>query len=228
MANKTISIQVEKGVAVSGILHEPRVASGTGIVLGHGAGADMTSALVVAAADGLAERGHATLRFNFPYRELGKKVPDPPAKLQRAFRAAALALRATGMKKLVIGGKSLGGRVASLCAAHGLPCDGLFFLGYPLHPAKQPEKLRDAHLPAVTAPMLFVQGTRDALCDLDLLRPVLARLGARASLYIVEGGDHSLDLLKSAGRTRESVYAEVIGVMGDWIDAGFSIGPRGT
>jgi hypothetical protein len=226
MTTKTLSIQVDKGVAVSGILHEPRTRSGTGIVLGHGAGADMTSPLVVAVAEGLAERGHVALRFNFPYKELGKKVPDPPAKLGRAFRAAASALRATGVQKLVAGGKSLGGRVASLCAAHGLPCDGLVFLGYPLHPAKQPEKLRDAHLPDVSAPMLFVQGTRDALCDLDLLRPVVARLGPRASLYIVEGGDHSLDLLKSAGRSRENVYADVINRIGEWIEAGFSTGSQ--
>ena len=111
----------------------------------------------------------------------------------------------------------MGGRMASLLAAEGYPCDGLLFLGYPLHPAGKPEQLRDAHLKDVRAPMLFVQGTRDTLCDLSLLRPVLTRLDGRATLHEVRGGDHSFEVRKSDGRSEEEVVSEVIGASADWI-----------
>lgn len=177
----------------------------------------MTAPLLVAVAEGLAARGVTVLRFNFLYKELGKKAPDLMPKLELVYRAVLEAMRADKPRRLFLGGKSMGGRVASMLAAKGVACDGLVFLGYPLHPAGKPEKLRDAHLPQIAAPMLFTSGTRDTLCDLALLRPMLARLGDRASLHTVEGGDHSFDLLKSAGRTRESVHAEIIPAIHAWI-----------
>jgi hypothetical protein len=137
--------------------------------------------------------------------------------LELVYRAAIETMRARKPKRLFVGGKSMGGRVASMLAAKGAACDGLVFLGYPLHPAGKPEKLREAHLPEIKAPMLFLEGTRDALCDLALLRPVLTRLGDRAAMHVVDGGDHSFDLLKSAGRTRESVHAEIITAVHAWI-----------
>jgi uncharacterized protein len=223
MAQLSLSIPVAAGVTVSGVLHKPAARakrSGVGVVLGHGAGTDMQAPLLVLVADGLSRRGHTVLRFNFPYKELGRKSPDPAAKLEQAYEAAIGALRKQRPDRLVLGGKSMGGRIASLLASRGTAADGLIFLGYPLHPAGKPEKLRDQHLSAIQAPMLFLQGTRDPLCDLALLRPVLKRLGARgprSSLHVVKGGDHSLDLLKSADRTRESVLDEILTAIDGWL-----------
>ena len=179
----------------------------------------MTAPLLIAVAEGLAARGVTVLRFNFLYKELGKKAPDARPLLELVYLAAIEAMRAEKPKRLFLGGKSMGGRVASMLAANDTACDGLVFLGYPLHPAGRPEKLRDAHLPQIKAPMLFIEGTRDALCDLALLRPILARLKKRASIsvHVIDGGDHSFDLLKSAGRTRESVHAEITTAIHGWI-----------
>lgn len=212
-----MSITVAGGDVVSAALHEPDGRGGAAVVLAPGAGTSMNSPLLVSVAEGLAARGHAVLRFNFAYHERGSKRPDPQKKLLAAYRAAADALRAKHDRRLVLGGKSMGGRMASLLAAEGYACDGLVFLGYPLHPAGKPSQLRDAHLPDVRAPMLFVQGTRDPLCDLALLRPVLARLDGRATLHEIQGGDHSFEVRKSDGRSPESVLAEVIDAAGGWI-----------
>jgi predicted alpha/beta-hydrolase family hydrolase len=207
------------GVPVSGLLRAPAQGTGTGVLLAHGAGADMRSDFMAAFADGLAERGHTTLRFNFPYKEAGKKAPDPRPRLEATVRAAADALRAQrGAGRLVIGGKSMGGRMASLVAAAGYACDGLVFLGYPLHAAGRRD-LRDEHLARVSPPMLFVEGTRDPLCDLALLRPVLSRLGSRAALHVIDGGDHSLAVPKSAKRSIQSVYDEALAAIDTWLRA---------
>jgi hypothetical protein len=220
MPARPITIRVDESRSVSGVLHVPTKRSGDALILAHGAGTDMTAPLLVAVAEGLDARGVTVLRFNSLQKELGKKAPDTLAKFELAYAAAIEALRAHKPKRLFLGGKSMGGRVASMLAAKGTACDGLVFLGYPLHPAGRPEKLRDAHLPQIKAPMLFVTGTRDALSDLALLRPVLARLKkkrASASVHLIDGGDHSFDLLKSAGRTRESVHAEIIAAIHGWI-----------
>jgi uncharacterized protein len=220
MARRSLSIPVASGVTVSGVIDAPAARakrSGVGLVLGHGAGGDMLAPLLVDVAEGLSRRGHTVLRFNFPYKELGRKAPDPAAKLEQAYEAAIAALRRQRPDRLVLGGKSMGGRIASLLAARGHAADGLVFLGYPLHPAGKRDKLRDEHLPAIAAPMLFVQGTRDPLCDLARLRPVLARLGDRASLCVIEGGDHSLELLKSAGQTRQSVLSVIVAAIDGWL-----------
>ncbi|KYF49770.1 hypothetical protein BE08_01700 [Sorangium cellulosum] len=220
MPERALAIPLSGGNAVSGVIHAPPRAkrSGVAVVLGHGAGGDMHAPLLVDVARGLAGRGHTVLRFNFPYKELGRKAPDRRETLEMAYEAAIARLRKDRPERLVIGGKSMGGRIASLLAARAVPCDGLVFLGYPLHPAGKRDALRDEHLPAIKAPMLFLQGTRDPLCDLDLLRPALKRLGRRARLHVVEGGDHSLEVLKSSGRTRESVLAEILAAIDGWLE----------
>lgn len=220
LEHRPISIRVAEGVAVSGVVAASAdLARPVGVVLGHGAGGDMSAPLLVSVADGLAALGVTTLRFNFPYSEKKRKLPDPMSVLDRCYRAAIGAFREllpVGAK-LVVGGKSMGGRVATMLAAKGEAVSGVLLLGYPLHPPKKKDQLRDAHLPDVAAPLLFFQGTRDPLCDLALLRPVLERLGARATLHVVEGGDHSLDVLKSTGRSRADVHGEVVAAADAWL-----------
>ena len=181
-------------------------------VLAHGAGAGMDHPFMAAVAAALAERGVATLRYQFPYMEAGKKRPDRAPVAQATVRAAVRRARSEWPElPLFAGGKSFGGRMTSQAAAAApLPgVEGLVFLGFPLHAAGRPGTDRAAHLAAVSVPMLFVQGTRDALADLDLLRPVLAGLGDRARLHVVDGGDHSFKVLKRSGRTEEEVMEEI-------------------
>ncbi len=180
-------------------------------VLAHGAGGSSQDPLLVAVSSELAARGHGTLRFDFVYRELGKKLPDRADKLLATYRAVLAWARARfAPKRLIVGGKSMGGRMASMLAAQGEPLDGLLLLGYPLHPANKPDKLRSAHLGAIEQRALYVQGTRDALCDLDLLRPVLAPMGDRARLLVIDGGDHSLVTPKRGGRSQSDVVRELV------------------
>lgn len=188
------------------------------LVLGHGAGGDHRATLLAELARRLPRRGIAVVRFDFPYRAAGKKLPDPMPRLEAAYEAVVDAVRgrAPGVP-LFLGGKSMGGRVASHLAARRIATDGLVLLGYPLHPAGKKEKLRDAHLPEVPVPMLFVQGTRDDLCDLDLLAPVLARCGDRARLHVVADGDHSLEVRKASGRTSRDAVDEVEAVVADFV-----------
>lgn len=208
---------------MSGVLAAPAPGSGrarAAVVLAHGAGADMTNAFLSAVHEGLAARGALVLKFNFAYTEAGRRAPDPPARLLATYRAAVAWLdaqpAARGLPRL-LGGKSMGGRIASHVAAAGDPADGLLFLGYPLHPAGRPEQLRDAHLAGIQAPMLFIAGTRDALCDLELLAPVLARLGRRATLAVIADGDHSFHVRKSSGRDDAAATGEVIAAAAEWI-----------
>ena len=163
-------------------------------VVAHGAGNDMTTAFLEGAATGLAERGVSAMRFNFPFTQEGRRAPDRPPVLMGAWRAALdeAGRRAAGLP-LVASGKSLGGRMASMLAAEmgrDFPASALVFFGYPLHAPGRPEGLRDAHLPDVTVPMLFIQGTADSLARFDLVEGVVRRL-ERARLHRVEGGDHS-------------------------------------
>jgi predicted alpha/beta-hydrolase family hydrolase len=195
---------------------------GAAVVLAHGAGADMTNALLSRVHEGLAARGFPVLKFNFAYTEAGRRAPDPPAKLVATYRAAAAWLSAqpeAAGRPLVLGGKSMGGRIASHLAAEGDPVDGLLFLGYPLHPAGRPQAMRDRHLDSIPAPLLFVTGTRDALCDLALLRPVLERLGGRATLALIEDGDHSFHVRRSSGRDDAAAVEEVIEASARWLEA---------
>lgn len=190
---------------VSGVWHLPAGEPTAALVLGHGAGHDLRTKLLADVAGALAERGVAALRFNFPYTEEGRKAPDPQARLEACYWGVAK--EAAGeVARLFLGGKSLGGRIASHVVADGFPAAGLVFLGYPLHPPGKPEKIRDAHLKRIDVPMLFLQGTRDPFATPELLRGTLAQL-EDATLVEVEGGDHSF---KVPGRAAGEVTAGLI------------------
>lgn len=182
------------------------------LVLGHGAGAGMDHPFLRDLAAGLAEVGIATLRYQFPYMDQGRRMPDRAPRLIATVRAAvAEAARLAPELPLLAGGKSMGGRMTSQAAAEApLPgVRGLVFFGFPLHPAQKPGTERGDHLARVPHPMLFLQGTRDKLADLDLLRSVLRPLGERATLHVVEGADHGFHVLKRSGRTDGEVLTEL-------------------
>jgi len=188
-------------------------------VLAHGAGAGMRHPFLEGMAQRLAERGIATLRYQFAYMEHGSRRPDPPAVAAATVRAAVeAAARAAPGLPLVAGGKSFGGRMTSSAQADAaLPgVIGLVFLGFPLHPPGRPGIGRAGHLDQVAVPMLFLQGTRDEFAELALLRQVVAGLGERATLHLVEGGDHSFKVLKRSGRTEGEATAEVVDAIADW------------
>jgi uncharacterized protein len=206
---------------VSALLMRPKEARAC-YVLAHGAGAGMRHASMEAIAMGLAERGIATLRYQFTYMEKGSKRPDPPALAQATVRAAvAEAAKACAGLPLIAGGKSFGGRMTSQAQAKA-PLDsvkGLVFFGFPLHPAGKPSSDRAAHVADVKIPMLFLQGTRDALADLGLLKPIVKGLGNKATLHLAEGADHSFHVLKSSGRNDGEVLAEILDAFAAWVDA---------
>jgi predicted alpha/beta-hydrolase family hydrolase len=209
------------GIRVSGLLQAPHGARAL-YVLAHGAGAGMTHPFMTAVARELGERGIATLRYQFPYMEAGGKRPDPPKVAQRAVRAAVAAAR-THVPKLPLfaGGKSFGGRMTSQAQA-AAPLEGvrgLIFLGFPLHPAGKPSQERAEHLARVAVPMLFLQGTRDALAELDQLEPVCKSLGKRATLTLFADADHSFHVPAKTGRKDPQVRAEVLDALAAWIDA---------
>ena len=197
----------------------------TTLILAHGAGAPQTHPFMTAFAGGLSRRGVHVVTFNFLYKERGRRVPDPAARLEACYRNVIAAVRerqpGTG-HRLLVGGKSMGGRIASQVVAADRRAgvspgvDGLVFLGYPLHPPGRPEKLRAAHLSAIAAPMLFVQGSRDTFGTPDELRPVLA--GCRsAELFVVDGGDHSFKVRGRDAPTEAETHARVQNAIVDWI-----------
>lgn len=203
---------------VSGLLLAPPAARSL-LLLAHGAGAGMRHPFLEAVARALAERDVATLRYQFPYMEARAPRPDPPAVATATVRAAvqAAAALAPGLP-LFGGGKSFGGRMTSTAAAAAplAGVRGLVFLGFPLHPPKRPGTARAEHLDQVTVPMLFLQGTRDELARLDLIRGVTDRLGPRATLHLVDGGDHAFAVLKRSGRTAAQVMDELAGAIAAW------------
>jgi uncharacterized protein len=193
----------------------------TAVVLGHGAGGDRRTPFLVRLAEALAASGRGVLLYNFPYTERGGHRPDPPAVLEATTAAVHEAGRAAfGAQRLVGGGKSMGGRIASQVVAKGGPADGLVFLGYPLHPPGKPEQLRDAHLPSIAVPMLFVEGTRDAFARWDLLTAVLDRLGTRAALHRIEEGDHSFAVPRRTGLSNAAVEREIHAAVLAWLAQG--------
>lgn len=201
---------------VSGLLLRPENASLL-YVLAHGAGAGMRHPFLETIARGLAARGVATLRYQFPYMERGEKRTDPPAVAEATVRAAVGAAQAAGLP-LIAGGKSFGGRMTSQAqAAAPLPgVRGLAFLGFPLHAPGRPSASRAQHLEAVAIPMLFLQGTRDPLAELTLMRGVAERLGSRATLHVVDDGDHSFRVLKRTGRSDGQVHDELVRSIAEW------------
>ena len=195
--------------------------AGVTLILGHGAGADQTSGFMVAFATALTERGIDVVTFNFLYSELRRRIPDPNARLESCWRAVIETVRSrtsSNAGRLAIGGKSMGGRIASQVAAgeaQGLA--GLVFLGYPLHPPGRPDRLRVAHLGDVKAPMLFVQGTRDPFGTPTELQPIISQLDPAADLFAVEGGDHSFKVPKSAGVRQQDVYRAIQDRIETWL-----------
>lgn len=201
--------------------------TGTTVLLGHGAGANQSSPFMRLFAGGLAERGLDAMTFNFLYMEQGRRVPDPNPKLEACYRAvieAALGNKKLGGNRLVAGGKSMGGRIASQVAAEDANDStltrarlaGLVLLGYPLHPPGRPEKMRDAHLKFIRAPMLFIQGSRDAFGQPEELNTVIKRDGLHATLQVIEGGDHSFKVPKTSPLTQQQVYATTMDQIAAW------------
>jgi hypothetical protein len=213
-----LSLEVKSNLRVSALLQMPANAYAC-FVLGHGAGAGMNHSFMAELASSLEARGVGTLRYQFPYMEKGSRRPDPPALCHATVRAAVEeARRRAPAVPLIAGGKSFGGRMTSQAqAAEALPdVRGLAFVGFPLHPAKKPSNERATHLANVKVPMLFLQGARDELADLSLLTPLVEKLGAHATLKIIEGADHSFHVLARSGRNDREVMEELAESIAGW------------
>jgi uncharacterized protein len=222
MSSTPVTIPIAGGESVSGLWQTPSNARAC-LVLAHGAGAGMTHKWMQAVADGLSERQIATLRYQFPYMERGARRVDPPKIAHAAVRAAVTAAsHRCGGKPLFAGGKSFGGRMTSQAQALEPLADvqGLVFFGFPLHPAGTPSTERAAHLASVTIPMLFLQGTRDALADLGLLRPAVAKLGRRATLTLFTDADHSFHVPAKSGRRDSEVMKDLLDCAASWMSEG--------
>lgn len=219
----SFSIHVGEDHSVTGIIREAsrRERLRATLLLGHGAGADQTSEFMSSFAEGLAARGIDVVTYNFLYAEQGRRAPDRGDKLEACLLAAIEAVRARkplSANRLFIGGKSLGGRIASQVASRGVKdLSGLVFLGYPLHPPGKPEQLRAEHLPLIRKPMLFVQGSRDPFGTPDELLPLARGLKPPAELYVIEGGDHSFKVPKSAPVSQDQVYERARDEIARWI-----------
>jgi uncharacterized protein len=215
-----LEIAIPDAAPVSALLIRPRDARAA-YVFAHGAGAGMTHASMQAIATGLGDRGIATLRYQFPYMENGSKRPDQPAVAHAAVRAAvAAAGRCCEGLPLIAGGKSFGGRMTSQAQALSplAGVRGLVFLGFPLHPAGKPSSDRAKHLADIRIPMLFLQGTRDALAELSLLEAVVTALGRLATLHLMKEADHSFHVLKRSGRNDREVLDELLDNFAAWVD----------
>ncbi len=201
---------------------EPRI--GAALILAHGAGADQHSPFMTDFADALAALGGDVITFNFLYTERKRRLPDRAPALESCYRAVIAAVRnqtASAQRALFVGGKSMGGRIATQVAAADprLPVAGLVLLGYPLHPPGQPDRPRDAHLPGVARPMLFVQGTRDAFGTPDELAPILGRVVPAPTMHPVVGGDHSFKVSGRDKGKQAAVYGEIQGTIARWMSA---------
>jgi predicted alpha/beta-hydrolase family hydrolase len=213
---------------VAALWDRPRRATrARSVLLAHGSGADMRSEFLEAMAAGLCARGFAVLRFRYPYMERiareGVRRPPDRANVLEAAHAAVLEwlLARDEGQRAILAGKSLGGRMSTHLAAKGADAAALLLFGYPLHPAGAPERTRCEHFPALVQPALFLQGTRDPLCDLALLRAALAGYGGRATLEVVEGADHGFDVPRRDGRERDLVWSEMLDAVERWGRATF-------
>ncbi|MCB9253516.1 MAG: dienelactone hydrolase family protein [Bdellovibrionaceae bacterium] len=215
MRARKISLKIADG-KTSGLLRLPTKSAAI-FVMAHGAGAGMEHPFLENLSAGLAKRGIASLRFNFPYMEAGKRRPDSPAVAKQAIAAALeRAKKEAPSLPCLLGGKSFGGRMASqLAAEKSLSILGLVYLGFPLHPPDKPATKRAAHLPSITVPQLFLQGTRDKLADLALMKETVAPL-KKATLLIIDGADHGFDVLKRSGRTPQEVLDELADSVMQW------------
>jgi predicted alpha/beta-hydrolase family hydrolase len=214
-----VNWRVKVGEDETSAVFEPALASSNGalFIFAHGAGGHMADRGVLGASEHLRRQGFHVVRFNFLYREKGSGRPDPMPRLKECIAAvAAQAQREIAPRKLILGGRSMGGRAASMLAAEEFPCDGLLLLAYPLHPAGKPDELRDAHLAKIKAPVLCLNGTRDALCRRDLMERAVESLTNRWTMHWLEGADHSLHVLRSSGRSDEDVLNEIAEACGTW------------
>ncbi len=223
MKAEKVMIPVRDEASVSGVVVVTDKYDGkSGIIFAHGAGNDMNQSMIVFLSEEMANAGYLTLRFNFPYKEQARKAPDRPEVLYRTWEAACRFLHSNPdhrAEHIVAAGKSMGGRIASQMVAEGrLPVEHLIFLGYPLHPAGKKDKLRDQHLYGIRVPMLFFTGTRDQLCDLELLNSVLSRLTAPWQLEVIEGGDHSFNVPKAARVSLEEIYGGILDGILKWLN----------
>ena len=225
---ETLTIQVNDKEAVTALVYpaDKKNHAGITVVLGHGAGANQLSGFMRMFAKGLSSRGLDVMTFNFIYMEQGRSVPDQKPKLEACFRAVienALGQKKLKKNRVVIGGKSMGGRIASQVMAgeekEAFADDvaGLVFLGYPLHPPGQSSKLRVEHLEHIHKPMLFVQGTRDALGTPDEIQPYIKNLRPAAKIYTIEGGDHSFKVPKKLGTPQEQVFVNAMDEIDRWV-----------
>lgn len=217
----TVAIPLDEGASVSGLLQLPAQARAC-LVVAHGAGAGMQHPFMGQVATGLAERGIGTLRYQFPYMQKGSRRPDPPKVCHATVRAAiAMASRLAPSLPLLAGGRSFGGRMTSQAqAAAPLPgVRGLVFLGFPLHPSRQPSDTRADHLSSVQIPMLFLQGTRDELAVLELLEPVVRRLGDLATLKLFADANHSFHVPARTGRNDAQVRSEMLDAVASWTES---------
>lgn len=217
---ENLTFATEPDRTVSAILDRPDAVPTAAVVLAHGAGAGMAHPFMAAVADGLGERRIASLRFNFPFAEAGSKRPDAAPIARRTVRSAVEeARRLLPGVPMFAGGKSFGGRMTSQAQAEDplLEARGLVFFGFPLHPAGKPAAERGAHLADVRIPMLFIQGTRDALADAALMDEVVGRIGSRATLVRVEDADHGFLLTKRSGRTDEEALAAMLDAAAAWM-----------
>lgn len=225
MQQELRKIQITPDIRISSVWARPddyRGAEGSAVILAHGAGNDMDHPFMSHFHQAFAEAGLLSVKFNFPYKELGRKAPDRMPLLEDTWRAVIRAVREDAQlapKNLYLAGKSMGGRVASHLAAQGESSQGLIFLGYPLHPARQVDKLRVEHWARLSCPVLFVEGTRDALCDLDVLESELPRIPAPVTLHLIDGGDHSFKVPKLAGISQGDVWSEAASAITSWIGA---------
>lgn len=221
---ETLKISVTDTDSVTALLYPANATRlNTTLILGHGAGGNQLSPFMKLFAGGLSERGIDALTFNFLYMERGRGAPDPKAKLESCYQSvidAALAHKKLKSNRLAIGGKSMGGRIASqVAAAGGKNVVALVFLGYPLHPPGKPEQLRDAHLKDIRAPMLFIQGSKDPFGTSAEIQTVIKKHKLPATLYVIEGGDHSFKVPKSAGLSQSEVYESMIEKIVEWLKA---------
>jgi len=211
--------RVRVGEEETSAIFEPAPASAGGglFIFAHGAGGHMADRGMLAVSERLRGRGLHVVRFNFPYREKGSSHPDTMPRLKECIAAvAAHARREIAPQTLILGGRSMGGRTASMLAADGFSCDGLLLLAYPLHPAGKPDELRDAHLAKIEVPVLCLNGTRDALCRRDLMEAVVDRLTDRWTMHWLEGADHGFRVLKTSGKTDGDVLGEIAEACGAW------------
>ncbi|HJU23783.1 MAG TPA: alpha/beta family hydrolase [Casimicrobiaceae bacterium] len=191
------------------------------VVLAHGAGGRMDDRGMLALASLYRSRGLHVVRFNFPYTEKGSRRPDPMPVLKSCIASVAERIRAeSSVTELILGGRSMGGRAASMLVADGFVCDGLLLLAYPLHPAGKPDQLRDAHLPSITVPTLCLNGTRDTLCRRDLMDAVVQRLSSNWRMHWLEEADHGFHVRKSSGRTDDDVLREIGDQTERWLHDG--------